>query len=157
MTLDGKGRRAKGQRGERATVHELQAALGDRYVVRRGHQSRSGRDEPDVVIEGFPRALWIEVKNLGSRPSWGQQLAALKQAEDAALTSPYPRALPIVVIRESRRPPMAVLRFTTLCDLINDEPCIVKGPATSLPWEYVLDWIEYDTFDAIDTLEPIGA
>uniref|UniRef100_A0A6M3J9P9 Holliday junction resolvase n=1 Tax=viral metagenome TaxID=1070528 RepID=A0A6M3J9P9_9ZZZZ len=139
MTLDGKGRRAKGQRGELATVHEIRKAVGPGYVVRRGSQSREGRDDPDVVVEGMP--LWIEVKTWGARHSWTSQVEALRQAEQACLESEEPSQIPIAVIRESRRQPMALLRLEAVEWFIHGMPPWLNpptGPVMMVAWSTLL-------------------
>lgn len=47
--------RRKGQRGEREFLHRLQHLYPD---ARRGNQSRSGQDEPDIELTPW----WIECK-----------------------------------------------------------------------------------------------
>lgn len=89
--------RMKGKRGERAIAELLRPVFG--AGVKRGWQSRSGRDGSD--IEGTP--YWIEVK-VGKCPN---VRAALKQATEAT-----DGRMPVVVVKDDRREPFVVMRLS---------------------------------------------
>ena len=141
VTKGGRFSHDKGRRGEQQTAHELRAALGSGVIVRRGAQSREGRDEPDVVVEGYP--WWIEVKTWGSRKSWAEHVAALHQAEQACLESENPSGIALVVVRENRRPPMAVARAASLAAISAGQidPLHYGGIIAKVTWASVLVWL----------------
>lgn len=89
----GRGRRRKGQRGEREFGDRLKTLYPD---ARRGAQSRSGRDACDV--EGTP--FWVECKTLA-------RIAAFRHLEQAERDSDGRPAL--VRLREDGDPVGAVL------------------------------------------------
>ena len=137
----GKFSRDKGRRGEQQTARELQAALGSGVIVRRGTQSRTGRDEPDLVVEGRP--WWIEVKTWGSRKSWGDHVDALHQAEHACLESDDPSQIAWAVVRENRRPPMVVARVGVLTAISAGQldPLHYGGMIAKVTWASILVWL----------------
>lgn len=114
----GKAQREKGKRGERATVNEVKDAfpwLGE--AIKRGWQARAGDDAPDV--DGVP-GIWIECK-AGAKPN---PRAALQQAIAACKTR-----VPVVVIRDDRKEPFAVMRWPDLLRLLASvsETWMVQG------------------------------
>ena len=99
----------EGKRGERKLATELREAFPDiADDIRRGWQSRNGDDEPDVVlpIPGY----WLEHKS-GAKPN---PRAALSQA----IQDSGGRAMPIAVIRDDRKAPFAVVRWSDLLSLM---------------------------------------
>ena len=141
VTKGGKFSRDKGRRGEQQTARELRAALGSGAIVRRGAQSREGRDEPDVVVEGRP--WWIEVKTWWERKSWNDHVAALHQAEQACLESENPSGIAWVVVRENRRPPMVVARAASLTAISAGQIDLLHygGIIAKVTWASVLVWL----------------
>ena len=110
--------------------------------MRRGQQTREGRDDPDVVVEGMP--LWVEVKTWGARHSWPAHVEALHQAETAMAASEEPCRIPIAVIRESRRPAMVVLRLEAARWLVEGMPPWINvptGPPIIMTWASLLVWL----------------
>lgn len=85
----GAGSRRKGVAFERELVQRFREALPE-SGARRGLQSRSGKEAPDVEVPPF----WIEAKR-GKKPN---VRAALQQAEADA---PQGR-IPVAVIRDDR-------------------------------------------------------
>ena len=92
----GAGQRRKGHDFERWLVQRFREAL-PHVTVRRGLQSRSGKEEADVEVPPF----WVEAKR-GKKPN---VRAALDQAESDA---PAGR-IPVAVIRDDRASPFVVL------------------------------------------------
>ena len=137
----GKFSHNKGRRGEQQTAHELRVALGSGVIVRRGAQSREGRDEPDIVVEGRP--WWIEVKTWGSRKSWNDHVAALHQAEHACLESDDPSRIAWAVVRETRRPPMVVARAASLTAISAGQIDLLHygGIIAKVTWASILVWL----------------
>lgn len=115
----GKMQREKGAVWERLVAVLLRTFWPE---ARRGHQSRSGRDGPDV--EGIPE-LWVECKR-GRRTN---PIAALKQALEARGER---RAIPVAICRNDapiragkgaiRDPAVATatLRLDDFLDLLAD-------------------------------------
>lgn len=99
--------RMKGKRGERAIAELLRPVFG--ADVRRGWQSRSGKDACDV--EGTP--YFIEVK-VGKCPN---PRAALKQAVEAT-----DGRMPVVIVKDDRCEPFVVLRLKDWLDDMWHEP-----------------------------------
>lgn len=93
----GKLSRDKGKRWERVVATRLRALFGGN--VRRGFQSRSGRDGADV--EGVPHGLWVECK-VGVQPN---PRFALRQAAEAAPDG----ALLLAVIKDDRQAPFVCM------------------------------------------------
>jgi uncharacterized protein (DUF58 family) len=124
----GKFSRDKGKRGERATAAEIRAVFPD-LDIKRGWQTRSGRDDADVVgLAVAGRRIWIEVKS-GRQPN---PRAALTQAVAAA----PPEALPIAVIRDDRKSPFAALRWSDLLALLvraHAAPPLPASPPIAAP------------------------
>jgi len=139
--MSGKFSHDKGRRGEQQTAHELRAVLGSGVIVRRGTQSREGRDEPDLVVEGYP--WWIEVKTWGSRRSWAEHVEALNQAEQACSASEDPDRLAWVVVRENRRPPMVVTRMRVLTSITAGQfsQQYHGGIIVAVTWASILVWL----------------
>lgn len=77
--------RDKGKRFERQIAAALRGVAGD---TRRGWQTRSGSDEPDVICEALP-GCWLECKT-GARPNI---VAAMEQARTAAPAGVAPVAI----------------------------------------------------------------
>lgn len=103
----GRAQRQKGKRGERATAAELRAALP--YLadkIRRGWQAREGDDDPDVILPGF----WVENKS-GKQPN---VRAALKQAVEDSKG----RGVPLAVIRDDRKEPFCLMRWSDMLELL---------------------------------------
>jgi hypothetical protein len=118
----------KGNRGERKTVKEIREVFPDSNT-RRGDQSRSGKDAPDVFLDGY----WIEVKTEKARPSWGKYESAMKQADEAKESSPVTS---VVVFRENFRAPMAAIRVEDLFSLGGGKQIVL------LPWLSLLGIIK---------------
>jgi hypothetical protein len=103
----GKAQRDKGKRGERATAAELRKAFPEIAAsIRRGWQTRQGDDDSDVIFPGY----WFEVKT-GKQPNIR---AALRQAIDDSKG----RGVPVAVIRDDRKEPMAALRWEDFLKLL---------------------------------------
>lgn len=98
----------KGKRGERWLATRLREAFPHYAAdVRRGWQTRSGKDAADV--EGIP-GVHFECKNT-KRPN---PMAALRQAiEDCRKGN-----IPIAVLLQSRSYPVAILPFEDLLKLL---------------------------------------
>ncbi len=103
-----KAARLKGKVGERKTATDLREALPQlAEKIRRGWQTRSGSDEADVLgVPGF----WFENKSCRKV----QLQAALRQAITACKESD----IPVVVAREDRQEPMALLRWSDFLVLL---------------------------------------
>ena len=109
MALSGRGRRQKGQRGERALATLLRIAFPSfAESIKRGWQSRVGCDDPDVC--GLP-GIWLEAKT-GKLPNPRQALA--QATADAA-----GRAIPMAVIRDDRKPPFVVLPLADMLTILS--------------------------------------
>ncbi len=80
----GRSQRDKGKRFER----QIAAALREVAPTRRGWQTRSGSDEPDVICDALSDC-WIECKT-GARPNI---VAAMEQARKAAPAGRAPIAI----------------------------------------------------------------
>lgn len=106
--MGGRKSREKGKRGERETADEIRQALphlADK--VKRGWQTRSGSDAPDVA--GLP-GYWLEVKTTMR----GNAKAALEQAtRDKTATD-----TPLAVLRDTRKRPYAVMWWDDMLRLI---------------------------------------
>jgi hypothetical protein len=105
--MGGAHSRRKGATFERELVHLFRDAMPG-AEVRRGLQSRSGDEVPDVDCPVF----WPEAKR-GRKPN---VRGALKQAIDAA---PQGR-IPVAVIRDDRTAPFAVLQLDDFLDLVRE-------------------------------------
>lgn len=106
--------RMKGKRGERQIAELLRPVFG--ADVRRGWQSRSGKDACD--IEGTP--YFIEVK-VGKCPN---PRAALKQAIEAT-----DGRTPLVIVKDDRCEPFVVMRLSDwLEDLWRPTAQEARGP-----------------------------
>ncbi len=105
--MGGAHSRRKGQQWERELVHLFREAMPG-AEIRRGLQSRSGEEVPDVDCPVF----WVEAKR-GKKPN---VRGALKQAIDAA---PKGR-MPVAVIRDDRSEPFAVLNLADFLDLVGE-------------------------------------
>ena len=105
--MGGAHSRRKGATFERELVHLFRDAMPG-AEVRRGLQSRSGDEVPDVDCPVF----WPEAKR-GHKPN---VRGALKQAIDAA---PQGR-IPVAVIRDDRAAPFAVLQLDDFLDLVRE-------------------------------------
>jgi hypothetical protein len=81
----GKSQRDKGKRFERQVAAALRDVAGD---TRRGWQTRSGSDEPDVIC-GALGDCWLECKT-GARPNI---VAAMEQARRDAPAGRAPVAI----------------------------------------------------------------
>ena len=92
----GAGQRRKGRAFEQELVQQFREALPE-VEVKRGLQSRSGRETADVDAPPF----WVEAKR-GKKPN---VRGALAQAVE---TAPQGR-IPVAVIRDDRAPAFAVL------------------------------------------------
>jgi len=94
----GRRSRTKGKRWELDVVHLFRAELPE-LPIRRGAQTRSGAEAPDVDVPG----LWVECKH-------GQKVnhrAALAQAiRDAAGTR-----MPVAICKDDRSEPIVIMRL----------------------------------------------
>lgn len=99
--------RRKGHRFERELVHQFREAMPG-AEVRRGFQSRSGEEAPDVECPVF----WIEAKR-GKKPN---VRAALKQANNA---TPKGR-IPVAVIRDDREEAFVALSLDDFLDFVGE-------------------------------------
>ena len=103
----GRAQREKGKRFERTVARRLRDCMPG-ADVRRGWQSRSGQDAPDVTADPF----WVECKHQ-SRPSIG---AAIRQA-----TSDCPEhRIPVAVVRQDRNPATATMLLDDWCELVSE-------------------------------------
>jgi hypothetical protein len=90
----GRWQREKGKRFEREIADRLRSVLpADAEQIRRGWQSRSGRDDADVILPEW-LGLWIECK-VGARPNI---VAAIEQAREAC----GPTMAPVAITRRDR-------------------------------------------------------
>lgn len=98
----GKLSRDKGKRWERAVATRMRdlfpASAGS---IKRGWQTRSGRDGADV--EGLPFRLWPEAKH--------GKLVGLREALRQAIEACQPGDLPVVVAKDDRSEPLALMRL----------------------------------------------
>lgn len=99
----GRRSRTKGKVWERAVAALLRPIFGDQ--AKRGFQSRSGRDGCDV--EGTP--YWLECKH----GTLVNLRAALKQA-----IADTDGRVPVVVAKDDRSTPMAVMRLSDWLELV---------------------------------------
>ena len=106
----GKKSRTKGARWEREVAIMLRDAMPG-AEVKRGWQSRSGSDAPDVDCPCW----WIECK-VGKRPNL---FGALHQAEEAAEGDRQKRA-PVVVAKRDREPPVLAMRLDAWLELVGE-------------------------------------
>lgn len=97
--------RRKGAAFERENVLAFREALPG-VDVKRGFQSRSGEEVPDVDADPF----WIECK-VGKLPN---PRAALKQAQGDA----KPGRIPVAVIKDDRCAPFVVLSRADFLELV---------------------------------------
>ena len=105
--MSGNHSRRKGANYERELVWLFAEALAG-IEVKRGLQSRSGSEVPDVDAPPF----WVESKR-GLRPP---VRAALKQ-----VTAEAPAArIPLAVIRDDREKPFVVMLLDDFLDLISE-------------------------------------
>jgi hypothetical protein len=99
----GRSQREKGKRGEREIASRIRAVLPEHAgAIRRGWQSRSGSDDPDVVLPDW-LPMWIESK-LGAAP---RIEAALRQAIDAAPQG----MMPVAITRRDRCDAIVTMRI----------------------------------------------
>ena len=107
--LMSKMQRDKGKRWERAVASLLRAVFGD--AVKRGWQTRSGSDAPDV--DGTP--FWVECKH-GQQPN---VRAALAQAVEAGSAAGDPRP-PVAAVKDNNCRAMAVMFLEDWLDLVKE-------------------------------------
>ena len=101
----GRAEREKGKRWEREVASRFREAMPGTHV-KRGWQTRSGEDAPDVDCPPF----WIECK-VGKAPP---VLPALEQAERDA-----PRGrVPIGVVKRDRTRPVVVLGLDDFLEIL---------------------------------------
>lgn len=105
--MSGNHSRRKGAQYERDLVHRFREAMPG-ADVKRGLQSRSGAEVPDVDCPCF----WVESKR-GKKPN---VRGALKQASDEA---PKGR-VPIAVIRDDRSEAFVALSLDDFLDLVRE-------------------------------------
>ncbi len=103
----GRRSRRKGASFERWVVRRFREVFGT-MQVRRGFQSRSGREAPDVDTPHF----WIECK----REKSTNPKSALQQAADAARKG----YAPLAVCKDDRREPIVALYLEDFIDLIRE-------------------------------------
>lgn len=108
--MGGRYSRNKGKVGERKLATELREAFPE-YAeeIRRGWQTREGDDEPDVL--GVP-GVWFEHKQT-RKPNLK---AAIQQAINDS--DGGTRGVPIAVVREDRKKPLAVLLWSDLLEML---------------------------------------
>ena len=100
--------RTKGKVWEREVARMLRAFFGGGALIKRGYQTRSGRDGADV--EGTP--FWVECKHgRNCRPE-----AALVQAEAASVGDPRTA---IAVCKSNRGKPFVALRLDRFLALVS--------------------------------------
>jgi hypothetical protein len=103
--VSGAHSRRKGIRFEQEMVHRFREVMPD-APVRRGLQSRTGKEVPDVDCPVF----WPELKR-GKQPN---VRAALRQATNAA----PPGRIPLAVIRDDYAEPFVALSLDDFLDLV---------------------------------------
>jgi len=105
--MGGRASRRKGHDWEREVAARFRAVFGEN-AVRRGLQSRSGEEVPDVEVPCF----WVECK----REKRTNPKAALMQAVASA---PKGR-IPVAMCKEDRCEPMATLLLDDFLDLVGE-------------------------------------
>ena len=105
-SLSGRGCRIKGHAFERAVAKIFREIYGEE--VRRGYQTRSGAEAPDV--DGTP--FWIECKR-GKRTN---PKAALRQALEAKDERP-----PIAICKDDRQDIVVMLLLDDFLDILKGE------------------------------------
>ena len=105
--MGGMSSRRKGAEAERQVARIIEQHLGSE--CRRGYQTRSGSDEPDVV--GLPNHH-VEVKRQEKVNIW----AAMRQAEAAS----NDEDIQLVVTRKNREPWLAVLHLEDYLRLLKE-------------------------------------
>lgn len=105
--MSGRRSRRKGHDFEREIVHRFREVFGEDNV-RRGLQSRSGEEVPDVEVPCF----WIECK----REKRTNPKAALKQAMGDA---PKGR-IPIAICKDDRQETTVTLLLEDFLDLVRE-------------------------------------
>ena len=103
----GRASRRKGHDWEREVATRFREIFGNEQV-RRGLQSRSGEEVPDVEVPCF----WIECK----REKRTNPRAALTQAVDAATKG----RIPIAVCKDDRRDPIVTLLLDDFLELVGE-------------------------------------
>lgn len=102
----GKSQRDKGKRWEQAVARMFREAMPG-VSVRRGWQSRSGSDAPDVEVPKW----WVECKS-GKMPN---PRAALRQAVEAT-----DGRTPVAVIKDDRQEPFVAMRLADFLELVRE-------------------------------------
>lgn len=105
--MGGRSSRRKGHDFEREMVHRFREVFGDEDV-RRGLQSRSGEEVPDVEAPCF----WIECKR-GSRTN---PKAALQQAMAAAGKG----RMPLAVCRDDRSDTVVMMLLDDFLEVVSE-------------------------------------
>jgi hypothetical protein len=114
----GKANKLKGKRFEQKIAKTIREAfedcgLDETFLVRRGFQSRSGREAADVnVIDKYHNevAVHCECKH-GKQPNIA---AAFQQAYDEK----FPFAAPVAITRKNNGPILATVDLNTFIDML---------------------------------------
>jgi len=110
--MSGLHSRNKGKRFERFVAKMMKTIYGD--VVRRGWQSRSGQDEPDVICPDW----WIECKHYAKRVDL---YAAIKQSCHDFDRSPDKKLarqkIPIVVHKVDDKPELVTMMMSDFIEV----------------------------------------
>lgn len=105
--MGGRASREKGKRWEREVARMLREVMPG-AEIKRGWQSRSGRDNPDVDCPVF----WVEAKH----HKLTNPREALRQAKRDA-----PRGrVPVAVCKDDRKPPFIVMLLDDWLDFIQE-------------------------------------
>jgi len=104
--MSGLRSRRKGHNWEREVARRFRDIFGE--DVKRGWQSRSGDDAPDVCIPHF----WVECKR-GKRTN---PRAALRQANEASSKA----HVPLAVCKDDREDAFIVMSFDDYLDLVTE-------------------------------------
>ena len=108
-------RKAKGRRLQQAVRQDLVDRLGiDPGDILSTAMGQSGCDLylSPAARERFPFAVECKAQETISLPTWWQQCTANAEAEGLA---------PLLVLKQSRREPLAVLRWTDLLSLLRHD------------------------------------